>query len=1229
MSNFSKEQLKAINSTGNVIVSAGAGSGKTTVLTERVKRNILGETESKEKVSLNELLILTFTKDAASSMKSKIKEKLEEVEELRHLVPLVDSAHIDTFDAYAQFVVSKYGYLENYPSNISIVSEDILSVKCANFIREILDELYESEDEDISDFIYLYLVKSDNDFFKFLRAVFNDVINKKQDAIEFLMAYKKEVLNEKYFRNLFRQCDERLFAEIEKLRYLCSLLLSKKISDAVLTILSILSNVDSIQKLRLVKDQLIEYEKLRDLCKEEINIDLFIIEDEEDVIDEIKQTYSNILNFASIDEEGFYKYDLDKQIQFLNIIIDKIFIPLINKINDFKCETGYFTFNDIAKMSISILKKHDDVRNELKNKFKLIMIDEYQDTSYEQEEFINLIANDNVFSVGDIKQSIYRFRGAKPDLFKAKYDAYSNEIGGKAINMNTNYRSRKEILNPINEMFSYLMTDDFGGANYKKDHIINPGNETYNKEGKTKEFNGFSQLHNANILGLLSAKEKASKREKLDAGNAALIALDIKKRIENHYQVYDASKKIVRDAKYSDFTVLTYKTKKFGIYQNVFKQFNIPVNIVFKDSISKDVGVKILANLLKLLYLLSQDTTFNEVEIKHLYLSLLRSHLYEISDNELYKMFKDGEYKNHTIFKHLQKLAIKYANQPMKDVYLNIFKDLPILDTSYKLNNVFSGLDKSEILYEKIKSMDLIGYDLNDFSSYFEDLDSFEIKMEQSVFSEASDAVTMTTCHASKGLEYPLVYLPQLSDFSTGGGKGKNSTYKVIGDHFFLPLFSDAKNESRFLDIALNNPLEEKEDRAERLRLFYVALTRAKEDIVFVYDYEQPLKDCDKIEYIMKDVKKYFFDNNIKFNNEDVEKLALKRKEFIDFRAFGATFESFLRSSYTNLPLSSYIDEEFEDLENLLNYYPDEIIDIYKRDYLKALMKEYKANNYSFERYKNNPRVIDKYLPFMGLNDNTNLNNGIRVLFDGYKEICGYILKKLTIDKTPKNIILEASFSPFIVKNIKMKSIRKVEEVIRAINEDNFDILIDLFNLPNPKISYLTLGENYKTDTNEAIEILDLHIGKIPPSIKKKASKDVDDDVDESALHFGTHMHALLEILDLKNPNFEFVKENKEKRMLKKVTDILNSLNIKDASIYKEYQFEDDVNSIKGVIDLLLVFENKCIVIDYKLKNIDDIEYNKQLGAYKKYIKESFKVDDVKTYLLSIVDAKLEEINVD
>ena len=1228
MSKFSDEQLKAINSSGNVIVSAGAGSGKTTVLTERVKRNILGETESKIKVSLNELLILTFTKDAAASMKAKIKEKLEGVEELKNLVPLVDSAHIDTFDAYAQFVVTKYGYLENYPSNISIVSDDILSVKCANFIRDILDELYENQDEDIMKFANAYLVKSDDEFFKFLRTIFIDIINKKSDAIEFLTQYKKDVLTKNFFNDLFRECDKKLVEAIKKLSSLTELLLSKGIKEYLLNVINTLSSVDSIEKLIEVKDSLDESKKLSSISKENINITLLTSDDENELIKEIKETYSTILHFASINEKDFNLYDLDNQIEFLNVIVDKIFIPLIKRINEFKFDTGYFTFSDIAKMAISIIKNHDEVREELKNKFKLIMIDEYQDTSYEQEEFINLIANNNVFCVGDIKQSIYRFRGAKPDLFKEKYDAYSAKIGGEAINMNTNYRSRKEILEPINDMFSRLMVDDFGGANYKKDHIINPGNKKYDEAAKTKEINGFSELHNADILGLLSGGEGASKGEKIDAGNAALIALDIKKRIENHYQVYDASKDIVRDAKYSDFTVLTYKTTKFGIYQNVFKQFGIPVNIVFKDSISKDLGVKIIANLLRLLYLLGKkDTSQNETEIKHLYFSILRSHLYEISDSELYEMFKNGDFKGQLIFKHFQELGNKYSNKPMKDVYLSIFKDLPIIESSYKISNVFSGLDKNEILYSKIKSMDLIGYNLNDFSSYFDDIESFDIKMEQSVFSEASDAVTMTTCHASKGLEYPLVYLSQLADFNTGGGKGKNKTYKVIGNYFFLPLFSDAKNSSHFFDIALSDPLDEKEDRAERLRLFYVALTRAKEDIVFVYNSLQPNKEEDKFNLIKEDVTSYFKDGSIIFDAKDVEEFALKRKNFIDFIGFGATFESFLKTSYTNLPLSRYMDKEFEDLRSLLKEYPDEIDEKYEDLYLKALMKEYKTNNYSFSRYLVNPKIIDRFLPFVDIKDNVPLNNGVQVLFQGKKEICGYILKKLILDKTPKDIILTASFSPYIIKKAKIKSVREAKKIIREVSDNDYSSLINLFDLPNPSSSFLTLGNEFKSSTNETLEIIDLHIDKVLATNKKKASKDVDDEVDESSLHFGTHMHALLEIIDLKNPNYDFIKVEKEKVMVKKVIDVLNSINIKEAEVFKEYQFEDEINNTKGVIDLLLIFKDKAVIIDYKLKNIDDAAYDKQLSVYKNYVLSSFNIENIETYLLSIIDAKLENKN--
>ena len=142
---FTVEQEAAINSCGNVIVSAGAGSGKTTVLTERVRRNILGQT-SNNKVNLDELLILTFTNDAATSMKNKIKEALRKDANLSSLVPFVDSAHIETFDAYSQFIVKKYGHLIGVNKNINVLDSDILYVKIANTISDYLEKQYLKKD---------------------------------------------------------------------------------------------------------------------------------------------------------------------------------------------------------------------------------------------------------------------------------------------------------------------------------------------------------------------------------------------------------------------------------------------------------------------------------------------------------------------------------------------------------------------------------------------------------------------------------------------------------------------------------------------------------------------------------------------------------------------------------------------------------------------------------------------------------------------------------------------------------------------------------------------------------------------------------------------------------------------------------------------------------------------------------------------------------------------------
>ncbi|MDY2746029.1 MAG: UvrD-helicase domain-containing protein, partial [Bacilli bacterium] len=121
-------------------------------------------------------------------------------------------------------------------------------------------------------------------------------------------------------------------------------------------------------------------------------------------------------------------------------------------------------------MAFNLVKNNLEVRNSIKNKLKMIMIDEYQDTSSLQEDFISLIANHNVYMVGDIKQSIYRFRNACSDIFQNKYDRYKKNDDGCAIDLNSNFRSRKEVLEDINIMFKELMTLNIGGADYKKDH---------------------------------------------------------------------------------------------------------------------------------------------------------------------------------------------------------------------------------------------------------------------------------------------------------------------------------------------------------------------------------------------------------------------------------------------------------------------------------------------------------------------------------------------------------------------------------------------------------------------------------------------------------------------------------------------------------------------------------------------------------------------------------------
>lgn len=1243
--NFTNEQISAIESTGNVIVSAGAGSGKTTVLTERVRRNVLGIIKDQEPVKLDELLILTFTNDAASSMKSKIKEALGKEETLKHLVPFVDSAHIETFDAYAQFIVSKYGHFENYPKNLNIIEEDILTIKSASFLDDILEKLYEKEDPTLNEIVFLYCSKGDKAFVSFLRNIYFDILSKRDDPIGFLTTYKNNFLNQNFFQTIVNNLNSYVKETVSQIRTYLSSLSTLNVRTKLIDGFGDLFKCETIKDLNIYKPtfekfELNKFSPLKKEIRDENKLLNHIGDEETEIIDEIRDLYKSLYNLGEVDLNTFVEKDINYQIKYLTFIVDNILVPLINKIETFKYSTGFFTFSDVAKMATTIVKNNEEVRNELRNQYKLIMIDEYQDTSDTQEEFINLIANNTVFSVGDIKQSIYRFRGARPDLFKQKYDLYKNDDNkGHAINMNKNFRSRKEIINPINDMFSNLMFNDFGGADYRVDHIIDPANEDYDKYGKGKFEHGMFQISHSNYL-LDNPLNLNAGKGKLAECNAKLIAYDIKNRIKNGYEVYDRKTKAVRKARYSDFTILAYKSKKFDTFEKVFKDYDIPLNAIYDESIRNDISIIIISNLFKLLYLLGLDelNSLQKSEVKHLLISIFRSYIFNYSDQQLYDLFNDDKYENDENYKRLLALGKKYKNEPLHEIYIDIIKELDYLGKASLLKNVLNSIDKNNIFYSKTKTMDKLGYTLNDLASYIKDADTLEVKMDQTIYSEACDAVTLTTVHKSKGLEYPLVYLPCLRDFTAPKEKN-NGDYYLFDNSFFLPMFSDPKKAANLLGLALVRVNKSfNEDAEERLRLLYVALTRAKEDIVYVNDYDNIFDERKLNNRLNDEFTKKFQSNQVNEFARVLDSSISERKQFLNKIRKGRNFDDFLRKADIDFPLSNFMDDEFDDLlgliENVIISHEFDFKEEPASDAMKKIIKMYEENNFSFDGIDIEEYLVDNYPQMLKEFDDNQKNKkdseeviNYEVLFEGVKKVNNDRIIKILAKFYTSNIKIEVTTFPNVIKNFSFNNAKEYELFRAKIANDDFsDIAI--------KLKLINVSQNEESEkfynlpkATKTFELKELHIKPEIIEKTKKASKDLDDEVDDGALIFGTHMHALLEMIDFNKPDLTIIKNTRERAIIQKAVGTIQMLDIKDSKIFKEYQFTDIVNNVNGAIDLLIIKEDKAIIIDYKLKNIDDIAYVKQLEAYKTFIKKAFKIETVETYLLSIMESTIKKID--
>ena len=793
---WTSEQKEAIEKSGsNIIVSAGAGSGKTAVLSERVIYKI------ENGIHVNELLILTFTKAAAAEMKDRIRKKISKREEFKSELDLINSAYITTFDSFALSIVKRYHYLLNITNNINITDDSIVQICKNKILDETFEELYALEDEEFIKLIKERTIKNDKtirtnilklgniiDGYIDPDAFYNYVLNKfyTEENINDLIDEYRELLKEKYKCVLMEYDNMSYYFDSD---YLSKIDLSDLVNFDDFTFVSTfrLPSVprnteeeakNAKNKLKLSIDELLDYKKYGDINK---------------IKENILSTYDDVKT------------------------IIKIIKKYLNKLNKYKSEEGIYTFNDIASMAIKILSDNEDVRNELKYSFKEIMIDEYQDTNDVQDKFISLIENNNVYMVGDIKQSIYKFRGSNPSIFMDKYNSYSKNINGYKIDLIKNFRSRSQVLNNINRMFELLMDDDIGGARYKESHEMIYGNTSYDNE----TFNDFN--YDASILEYENETNEYSNNEI----EIFTIAKDIKEKMSSNFMVFDKDTSKMRKATYNDFVIILDRSKYFDDYKKIFEYMGIPLTILKDDKLNVNNDILLIKNILDFIIRIN-DGDFNQ-EFKYDFISIARSFLYEYSDSLIFEIFTNNSFKETSIFKDFSN--IKSINSKIcSTIYEEIIDISDFYNKLYKVGDYENVNARLETLYNLSNNLNELGYTIYDFRDYLNNIIEIGIDIKYSSYKDNSDSVKVMTIHKSKGLEYPVCYFADINHkFNISDMKDLVIADKKYG--LILPATVE-ENNSIIKELYKNSYL--KEEISEKIRLFYVALTRAREKIIII-----------------------------------------------------------------------------------------------------------------------------------------------------------------------------------------------------------------------------------------------------------------------------------------------------------------------------------------------------------------------------------------------------------
>ncbi len=870
--NFTDDQQKAIDVKGHqVLLSAAAGSGKTAVLVEHIYNLI-----STEDITLNNLLVLTFTDKAAKEMRQRLINRLnsaidkEEDEQklykLTEQLSLINFANISTIHSFCRKLIKQNFHAVDIDPSFRLSDSENANLIKQEAILEVLEDKYEKKEES-----FLKVVENFSG-----KVMDNSLIETLLKLYEYMMS---NPFPRKWLEKTLEiyKSDENVIIDFIKLDTLEEY---KEILFNVERIIEELSGLDdfidhynqSVEQKEAIQNIISTLEKdiklVYKVASTYRNDDLFL--NRKRSIDtvfqkEIRERYNQSVQKRREELEFAYFYkpfeellqELNNQAEIVEEIID-ILIKFDDLFSSKKREKNLLDFNDLEHFAIKILVDENgeptEIAKEYSELFFEIMIDEFQDTNLVQETILNSMLKDkpNKFMVGDVKQSIYRFRKANPKIFIDNYNEFSKNINSHnmLINLSQNFRSRKGVIDGTNYVFERLMTREFGGIDYDDNVKLYRGRNQISFDNDFVSFLLFGKLSNESETEEVAENdeivEETNSVEKKAMSNhekeAKIVAKEIYDIVNGDNPLFVEDKGVLRKVEYSDITILLRSFTHVDEYVAALKNQNISSVALNRTDYFYEIEVKTIFSILSII-----DNKLLDIPMT----ATLTSEIYNISPNELLEIKSDytlSMYANIENYinnneNELQKKLIRFledlsiwkemsTQKSMTELLWHIFNKTSYLDIISASKKGEKAVINLMVMLERAKEFEQANKKgLHNFLKYIENCAKAKVKVESGTPEGDMSAVNIMTIHKSKGLEFKVVFLcSQGSPFNASDER----TNMVIDDDFGFA-FKYFNQDLQIIYDTMYRKAIIKRQKVQRLeeesRLLYVGMTRATDKL--------------------------------------------------------------------------------------------------------------------------------------------------------------------------------------------------------------------------------------------------------------------------------------------------------------------------------------------------------------------------------------------------------------